>query len=70
LTLLINMIRSVNQAITDLLEGAQSASIANAGGTETYSRARLPELLDLRRQLYNEYTAGQSRRRVIPDFGG
>jgi len=62
------MIKEVNRAISELLGGAQSATINTPSGSRSYTRPRLAELMAMRKRLYREFSAASVRKRVRPDF--
>lgn len=43
--------KTVDQAITDLITGAQSATVSSGGGSKSYTRASLSELRKERTEL-------------------
>jgi hypothetical protein len=65
---LTKMVKDVNRAISDLIGGAQSATVSTPSGSRSYTRARLPELMAWRTQLYREISIANVRKRVRPDF--
>ncbi len=62
------MIRECNAAISALMNGAQSATINTPSGSRSYTRPQLSQLMDMRKQLYREWSAASVRKRVRPDF--
>lgn len=52
-----NLLKAVNQAILDLIEGAASATVSSASGSKSYTRADLGQLKELRRVLRQELNA-------------
>ena len=61
-------IRDTRQAIKELLQGAQSATISSNGGQHSYTRVDLPKLSDHLDRLYGQVSRANVRKRTAPDF--
>lgn len=58
-----NLLKAVNQAILDLIEGAASATVSSASGSKSYTRADLGQLRIMRKELRQELRAYTNRGR-------
>lgn len=59
-----NLLKAVNQAILELIEGAASASVSSSSGSKSYTRADLVALKSLRRDLRQELRAYANKGRA------
>ena len=66
--LLTIQIREVNRAISELVGGAQSATVSAGGATKSYTRPDLGKLMEWRDRLMREAAAGTNRKRMGADF--
>ena len=58
------LLKAVNQAILEIVSGAVSATISTGGGAQSYTRADLSTLRQMRKELQIEAAAYAGRRRI------